>query len=177
MTENMIEKLRAKGWSPDEIAQALRVMTEAQNEKTEVVRYMDRVVYWTLLFFVLIGNFILSIITIPFIVFAPAVFLFPMVFVISFTFGALYDLVLYDINKIEGAKQFLPQILLPALALINSYISLNLAHTLADKIGVVQIPSTDTFMPIIYVIGFMAPFWYTQRTNFWEKALSKQSAK
>ncbi len=175
MVENKIEELRAKGWTPDEIAQALRIMTEAQNDKAGIVRYMDRIVYWTLLFFVLIGNFVISIITIPFIVFAPAVFLYPMVFIVSFTFGALYDLVLYDINKIEGARQFLPQLLLPSLALINSYISINLASVLANTMGINEVPHIQAFIPVVYVLGFMAPFWYTRRTNFWEKVFARQT--
>ncbi|MEK6874984.1 MAG: hypothetical protein AABX52_04515 [Nanoarchaeota archaeon] len=169
MVENLIEKLRSKGWTPDEIAQALRVMTEAQSQKTDLVRFMDRIVYWALLFAILVGNFVISIMIIPFIVFAPQIFLYPMVFLIAATFGALYDLILFDINKIEGVKQFMSGLLLPSLALINIIISIRLAYILASIIGI----QLNVYMPVligvVYVSGFMAPFWFTQRTNFWER--------
>ena len=172
MVENMIERLRAKGWTPDEIADALRVMNQAQSQKSKTIRAMDRCAYWGLLFIILIGHFVVSVIMIPFMVFATPLYVYAMILVIAATFGALYDLILYDINTIEGSTQFMPGLLLPALAIINIYVSISLATSLAIKVGAPISGSAPFIIGAMYLLGVMAPYWFTQRTRFWEQVFT-----
>lgn len=150
-----------KGWTIDEIESAIAILKRAPESKTRFVRILDKVVFWVNLVLALTGNFIISVVLIPFMLFASPAYLYPSLFIVGLSFGALYDMVVFDIERIEDAPKIFVGPFLLAIALINIYIITTLNNYLAERIEFSQGMHMPLLVAVVYSAGFMAPYVWT----------------
>jgi len=162
-------ELLQKGWTIDEIEAAISIMKDAGASKSKFVRFLDKVVFWVNLILAMTGNFIISVVLIPFMLFAPTAFLYPILFVVGLAFGALYDMVVFDIEKIDAAPKIFVGPFLLAIALVNIYIITALSNRLATAINYPSGIHTPILVAVFYTSGFLAPYIYTH----WQEILQK----
>ena len=172
MDENQItQDLRKKGWTEEEIAQAVRGMQDAVKSKGRFTRFLDQIVYWFFLMLTLLGNFIATVVLVPFMLLvAQPVLLYPVVVVVAVSFGALMDNIIQDILDIPNAQKIMPELFLPAIALMSVYIMVRLNNEIAM---VMQLPygiHEPIIMGIFYTSGFMLPYYFT-----WQKKKAAQA--
>jgi hypothetical protein len=151
------ERLRQKGWTENDIQQALQIIQKAQAKKTKPLLFLDSIIYWLVLFAALIGNFIISIILIPFMLTITGFKLIAIIILIGFAFGAFFDLLIRDIKNLENKDVIIAGIFLPLLALMNVSLMVRFANYLQLQMGLLTPQHDPWVISAIYVCAFMLP--------------------
>lgn len=93
--------LLSKGWSVSEIDRASSIIEEAENKKHLGAKFLDKTIYWALLFLLLVGNAVCSAFLIPFIFALSGNFIIFIVTVFGFAFGIFFSIIIADIRRTE----------------------------------------------------------------------------
>ena len=160
--------LEAKRWSEAEIKDALKTFAIADKEPEQHARF-NQMVYFLALFMSLVGNFSVTIILIPFLLLAEPLFLYPGLFIIALSFGGLFDLIVYDIEKISESPRFKQGLFLFGIAVINIWMITSLSSYMSELVGLVSDPMVAFMIGCVYVAGFMIPHIITRSTGLIEK--------
>ena len=84
-----------------------------------------------------------------------------MIFLIGLAFGALINVILIEIHKIEVKKHIIPGLLVGAIALINVYIMTKLANVLEIKLKLLTPEHDPIIVSAVYVTAFLIPHLIT----------------
>ena len=155
---DLTERLKQKGWSDDDIYKAVAIIERGKQKKTKKSSFFDSIMYWLVLLVALIGNFIISIILIPFLVAMHGVSLYTIIIIIGFAFGAFFDLLIRDIEKVQNKDVIIAGIFLPLLALINVILMVNFSNNLQEVIGLTNVPHNPIIIGSVYVASFILPY-------------------
>jgi len=153
------ETLLRKGWARQEARRTSYILATAHEAKTPILKFFDSLVYWTALGIAILGNFVLSIVLIPFLLILSGLSLYFALLLIGLAFGALLDFLLRIIERI-GRQDIIAEIFIPAIALINVYIMTNLANVLALKIQLPLGVHNPLLVSVTYVIAFTLPHFF-----------------
>ena len=160
--EQLKEAVSEKPWSPEEKARVLDIIERGRKKKSKRIQFADEIVYWVFLLVAIIGNFILSVVLVPFMLILTGFYLFAVLFIIAFAFGLLINSVIKEIHKIEAKPHIIPIILIIALALINVYI----IATFTNKLEILLQLTTPAHDPLLisstYAIAFVVPYLYSE---------------
>lgn len=160
--EQLKEAVSKKPWSPEEKARVLKIIEEGRHKKSKRTVFADEFVYWIFLFIAIIGNFILSVILVPFMLILTGFYLFAVLFVIALAFGMIINSILKELQKIETRPHVIPIVLIMVLALINVYI----IATFTNKLEILLQLTTPAHNPLListtYAIAFMIPYLYSE---------------
>ncbi len=155
---DLTQRLREKGWTEEDIYKALSIIERGDLKKSKKIAFLDSIIYWIVLFVALIGNFIISIILIPFMLAMSGLRLYAIIIIIGMAFGAFFDLLIRDIEKIQKKDVIIAGIFLPLLALINVSLMVNFANHLQKTLGLITPEHSSIIIGIIYVFAFVAPY-------------------
>ena len=108
--ESLKEAVSQKPWSPEEKERVLGIIDRGREKKTQKVRFMDEIVYWVFLIISILGNFILSVVLVPFMLILTGFYLFAVLFIIGLAFGMLINSNMREIQKIEAKKHIIPKL-------------------------------------------------------------------
>ena len=160
--EALKEAVAQKPWSPEEKARVLEIIQKGREKKTKKAQFLDEIVYWVFLAMAITGNFILSVVLVPFMLILTGAYLLAILFAISFAFGMLINTILREIQKIETKKHIIPILLIVSLAMINVYIITRFTNKLEVLL---QLP-TPAHNPILisatYVLAFIIPYLFSE---------------
>lgn len=157
------ERLRQKGWTREEIIQTLEILKKDHERRSWVMKWLNRIIFWGALVLLIFGNMVISVVLIPIMLIATSFLLYPGLLVIGGTFGALYTIVIGDIEKIEDTPKIMPELFIPAIALINVYIMTVLSNQLALILNMNRAIHTPIFVAAAYVAGFVVPLIYLKK--------------
>jgi len=164
-TQQIAQDLRKKGWTEQEIQTTISAIQKAPEQKGKFTKFLDQIVYWFFLLLAILGNFISAVVLVPFmLLIAQPVLLYPVVVIVAASFGALMDNIIQDILEIPNAVKIMPELFLPAIALISVYIMVNLNNQIAELLQLPYGIHEPVLMGIIYTMGFMLPYYFT-----WQK--------
>lgn len=163
------KELEAKHWSKSEIEQALKAFQYADKNIPYKHATFNQMVYFLALVMSLVGNFAITVMLIPFIVLAEGIYLYPGLFIISLAFGGLFDLIVYDIEKISEAPRFKQGLFLFAIAVINIWLIIELSGYMGELVGLVRDISVPIITGAVYVSGFMIPHLISRKTKLIEQ--------
>lgn len=165
MLEDLKKKLTEKGWTEKEIESTMGILEkpDANPRSKEYRRKMNPLIYWIALLMAIIGNFIVSVILIPFFLVLQGIVLYAIIILLGLVFGALFSLLLGDIEKASSQKNMvIGWLFIPAIAAINIYVVANISNELKEiliKSAIIQNPLT---ISITYVAAFILPYVATQ---------------
>ena len=130
-----------------------------QNRKEDVVTKSARIIYWVSLFAAIVGNFISSVILVPFIVMLETrLTLYSVVMILGLVFGALFNFLLNDIQRLDPTHQVVSGAVIPALAVINVYIMVEVAKTVGTALEI-NVNQSAVIISILYVSMFTIPYF------------------
>lgn len=155
LTYDQLQALREKHWQPHQIARATSILQSAGEMKTDAVKLLDSVIYWGALLVAILGNFVLSIVVIPILLAFDDLSLVLAIAVIAAAFGVLMDVVLREIEHLRHRTIIIPELFIPALALINVYIITTLTNSAAVIAGLQT--HNPWVVSVMYVCGFSLP--------------------
>lgn len=156
---SITENLREKGWEEHEINHALEIMhsEEKQQKHIHIKKDMNKTIYWTVLLVLTIGNFLISIIMIPFLLVLETYQVEIIVTVIGLIFGSLFNLIIRDIEHIESKHHFAAALFIPALAIINVFVMVSVANTFSARFNLMN-AKNPVFVSLFYVGAFVIPY-------------------
>ena len=175
MNEVIIQNLKKKGWTEKDIYQALSIIQDADTKKSKKIMFLDSMIYWIVLFVALIGNFVISIVLIPFMLAIEGLRLYALITVIAFAFGAFFDLLIRDIEKVEKKDIVIAGLFLPALAIINVSFMVKFTNYLQNMLLLGNIQHNPLIISMIYVIAFMLPYLIKDTLTYRSKFINTKS--
>ncbi len=159
MAKTLAQKLAEKGWTKEEIDKTLNIMysPEKSEGRAGYTRRINPIIYWTALIVMIIGNLIVSVVLIPFLLLLTGFQLYLVIAITAFAFGAMFNLVINDIEHIDPQHHIIAGIFIPAFAIVTVFVMVNVANRLSF---VVQSPiqQSPVVVSIIYVVFFMLPY-------------------
>ena len=158
MNEDLMWRLRKKGWTDEDIYHAVKIIERGRKKKPKNIIFLDSMVYWVALLIALVGNFIISIILIPFMISMSGVKLYAIITIIGFAFGAFFDLLIRDIKKIQNKDVIIAGIFLPLLALINVNLMVTFSNYLQEVFKLSTVQHNPMVISVMYVIAFIIPY-------------------
>lgn len=151
------EELRQKGWTMTEIRKAESIL----ERKAEHDIHFSKIVFWSALLVIILGNIVISLVLIPFLVFFNPWALHVIIVVLAFMIGALYNFLITDIGHLQQKHHIAASIIVPITAIVNLVIMvISLNKFLAEK-GL-----TTNYNPwalsILFAIVFILPFLWSK---------------
>lgn len=147
--------LKEKGWPNHHIERTISTLHSASGLKSDSVKILDNLVFWGLLVIAVLGNFALSIVLIPVLVAFTNVALLITVAVLAIAFGFILDVVLREIEHLQKSHLIIPELFIPAIALINIYVITNLSNKLIVELNLVT--HNPWIVSVVYITGFLIP--------------------
>lgn len=156
--EKLIRNLRKKGWSEEEIEKTARIMQRFEAASENRHKKLNVILYWSVLFIAIIGNFILSVVLIPFMLVLSNYQLYFIIMIIAVAFGLLFNLIIRDIEYLDRKHHVIAGIFIPTIAIINVSIMVNVSNNLMRLSKINNVPQNPIAISIIYVVFFVLPY-------------------
>jgi len=156
-TDKMIkeETLRKKGWSEEEIKKAMKIL--GKKRQTFSTDKLMPHVYWISLLLTIVGNLFVSVMMLPFVLYASGISLFVIIGVIAITFGSLFNILLKDIETVDPKHHVIVGIFMPAFALVVVWVIFDLSNNFIKHSGSSIRMNHPIIISAIYSIGFAIP--------------------
>jgi len=162
MREGFKDKLREKGWSDDDIAKAAGIWDSVSERSGS--KHLDLFVYWAGLVVSIILNVVVSGIIIPMMFMIHGLALIGLVFVMALFFGWIFYILIRDIENMEVHHHIIAGLFIPAIALVNVFIIVNIGNRLISGLpSLLDVPKVSPFqISVVYAIGFTVPYLVSQ---------------
>jgi len=158
MPQDLRTRLLEKGWTEEDINRAVQIIESAKEKKSNAIKIIDSIVYWVVLLVTIVGNLILSIILIPFLLTLSHFQLYLIITIIAVTFGFLFDLLIRDIENLEQKHYIMAGIFIPSLAIINVFFMVRFANYLTRIMRFSNIQHNPLIVGIVYTFAFIMPY-------------------
>jgi len=134
-----------------------KIIRDAEVSKPSWVRNIDVALYWVFLFLVIIGNFVVSVVLVPFFLVFSGIALYFSLFFVGLSFGWLFGFILDSLERMQTRQHIIWSIFIPALALINVAIFAILSNKLIILLKLSTPPHNPFFVGAFYVLGYVLP--------------------
>lgn len=156
--QKLIQKLRDKGWTEEDINNTVKIMERIENASGGHQKRFNVVLYWAVLFIAILGNFILSVVLIPFLLVLSNYQLYFIILLVGASFGLLFNIIIREIEYLDTKNHIIPGIFIPAIAIINISIMTDLSNYLMKVSNIDNTPHNPFAISIIYVVFFIIPY-------------------
>jgi hypothetical protein len=146
-----------KDWSPDLAAKTERILRTAEKAKSAGMRFVDSSLYWLLLIIAIIGNFIVSVVLVPFLIALKGWPLYLSLLLISVSFGGMFSFILHNLEQLKSKQHIIASVFIPCLALINVAIFAMLSNKLIILMKLGTPPHNPLLIGAVYVFGYVLP--------------------
>lgn len=146
-----------KEWDIDLAVKTEKILRRAESSKPSWVRTLDSALYWVLLFIAIIGNFVVSVVLVPFLLILKGFALYFSLFFIGASFGWVFGFILHSLEKLQKEQHIIWSIFIPCLALINVGIFAVLSNKLIILLKLSTPPHNPFFVGAFYVLGYVLP--------------------
>jgi len=146
-----------KEWSADLAAKTEQILKRAEQRKPQWVKHLDKTLFWVLLLTAIVGNFIISVVLVPFLLIMKGPSLYFSLFFIGASFGWIFSFILHSLERIERHQHIINSIFIPCLALINVGIFAVLSNKLIILLDLTTPPHNPFFVGGFYVLGYVLP--------------------
>lgn len=147
-----------KGWTAADVKKTRDILAHAEAEKSTSILFLEQTAFWIALLIAIIGNFVVSVIIVPFLLLLHGASLYLTIFVIGVTFGTLINVLIGYIEKLGAGKHIIAGAFIPALALINIYIITRFSNDLEILLQLTTPPHSPMLVSVVYVISFVIPY-------------------
>jgi len=144
-------------WSTDFAAKTADILKNAEKLKPAWIRHVDGSLYWVMLFLAVVGNFILSVVLVPFLLTLKGASLYATLLLVGASFGWMFSFILHNIESLRKGQHIIASIFIPCLALINVGIFAVLSNKLIILMNLTTPPHNPFLVGAVYVLGYVIP--------------------
>jgi len=152
------EELLRRGFSKKEALRTINIIKKAEENKTAIIKILDSMVYWLLLLIAIVGNLIISIVLIPFLLVLKPIPLYFVIILLASMFGFLFDQVIRETEHLKLREHILAWLFIPALSVIDTYYMTSFANYLKTTLDIAKGFNSPIYVSILYVCAFIAPY-------------------
>lgn len=150
----MNRKLEEKGWSEKEIKQAEAILDE---ESKHEIHYAQ-IIFWSALLVIVIGNFVVSLVLIPFLLVLNSYVLFSLVIILGGTIGFLYNFLIRDIGHLQRKHHIIAGIIIPLVAVFNLGVIVYATNSFISKLDVVN-QHNPWMISVVFAVAILLPYF------------------
>lgn len=118
---------------------------------------LNSILYWMILIISIIGNFIVSIVLVPFLLVLQGFALYLTLFTIGLSFGWYFTFLIRSIEKIKTGPRIIASVFIPAIALINIIIIVLMSNKLILLLDLRTGFHSPIFVGAAYVFAYVLP--------------------
>jgi len=146
-----------KEWSSDLAVRTEEILSHAEQRKPGWIKTVDGALYWVLLIIAIVGNFIVSVVLVPFLLILKGAPLYFSLFFVGASFGWVFSFILHNLEKLQREQHIIASVFIPALALINVGIFAVLSNKLIILLKLTTPPHNPFLVGAVYVFGYVLP--------------------
>lgn len=150
--------LAAKGWGRADIKKTADILAHAEAAKTPSMKFLEQSAFWVALITAIVGNFIISVVLVPFLLLLDGIGLYFTIFIVGVTFGALFNVLIHYIEDLGAGQHIVAGAFIPALALINVYILAHFSNRLEILLQLPTAAHSPLAVSATYVFAFVLPY-------------------
>ena len=152
------EKLSEKGWKEEEIEHALSIMKPGEARSPAIQPSANPLLYWLTLLISIIGNFLIAVAIIPFLIVLSNLQLYVVIALLAASFGAMFNFLINTMEHLDPSHHVVAGVFIPALAAITIFVMVNVSNRLASffKSPIIHNP---VWVAVVYVVIFSAPYF------------------
>ncbi len=154
----LVESLRRKGWSEEDIKKTLEILNSAPKTKPS---FFYKIVYWIALIAAVIGNLFVAIILVPLLLLFNHILLYLVIAFLGVSFGALFNSLLTQIESFGEKTYIVSGLFIPALAFINMFFMVQLINIIITTLKVTTM-QPSFLVAIVYGFLFLTPYLITK---------------
>ena len=172
------QKLKEKGWTEEEINHAMSVMygKEPGTDKYQYKRGINPVLYWAGLIIAIVGNLMICVALIPFILVLNQTLSYIIISVLGMGFGGMFYFLLTDLERVNPTHHVVAGVFIPAIALITMYVMADIVNYVARTIGL-NVTHNPIIISVIYVVSFTLPYAIGKLLELKELKAAKKAEK
>ena len=155
--ENLINRLKKKGWEKKDISKAVEIIHNAKQLKTAETRFLEKRIYWILLVVIIVANFAISVALIPVLMALNGIALYSVIAILGIVFGLLFELVIRSIEHLEKHHHIWLAVLIPATALANIFVIVRISNNLTRALGLKNFQN-PLIVAFAYAASFVLPY-------------------
>ncbi len=150
--------LNRRNWSKADLRATADILAHAEAEKSPTMRFVEQSAFWTALLIAIVGNFIVSVVLVPFLLLLNGFGLYFTVFIIGVTFGIVFNVLVHYIEDLGENQHIIAGAFIPALALINMFIIAHFSNRL-EILLLLETPAHSAVgISVTYVAAFVIPY-------------------
>jgi hypothetical protein len=158
ISEKLRKTLEEKGWETKDIEKAINIMQNAPGYSPEKQSKISSILYWMTLLLIIVGNLLLSVVLVPFLLVISGPVLYIMVSAVALVWGLLFNIVIDDIEELDEKHHIIAGIFIPFIAVFNVYMIVNLSNAVDKALNISEIQQNPWIVGGVYVLAFMLPF-------------------
>lgn len=151
------QHLRMKGWSNEEIRKTEEMLGHAEKVKHPGLRFLEKAVFWFLLFLTVVGIFCVGLEVAPALLFLNNTTIGFILGLLGLCLGTLYTLLLQDIEWLQGHHHLLGFFLLAVAAVLNTWFIVSLMNNIQIQLQYGQ-GHEPWFLAIVFALSLLAPY-------------------
>lgn len=156
MKIDKIELLK-KGWSTSEIDKASKIIEDAENKKHVGIKFLDKSIFWALLFLLIIINIVCTIVIVPFLFAIRNYSIDIIIAFLGFIFGVLFTVLIADIEKLEKSHHWTLVIVFVLSGVVNFGLLMNFINDFSQK-SKLPLVHNAYIIGTIYITAFLIPY-------------------
>lgn len=165
MTKHLHHKLLKKGWTLEEIKRLSDISKQAHESRTPFIKFLDKSVFWLFLAVAIVGNTIVSIILIPFMVYFTGVPLYTVIVILGLGFGIFLDMLIHDMEHLTTKHHVMAGLFILGLAVVTLVYMPAFASNFI-RIAGLDIEQRPMTIGIVYTVALIIPYISTKLIRF-----------
>ena len=155
------ETLLTRGFTKDEARKTVKILEQGKNKS--IFKEADAWMNYVLLIVAIIGNMIIAIMLVPFLLAFKTIPLYITIALIAVMFGYLFATIIRGLDE-KARGGVIAGLFLPAIALINSYFMVEFANFVTTTLTLPNEIHSPIIITAIYTSAFIAPFLFHKLT-------------
>lgn len=149
------EALLTRGFTKDEARKTVKILEQGKNKS--IFEQADTWMNYVLLIVAIIGNMIIAIMLVPFLLAFKTIPLYVTIALIASLFGYLFATIIKSLDE-KAKGGVIAGIFLPAIALVNSYFMVEFANFVTTTLTLPNKIHSPITITAIYTLAFVTPF-------------------
>ncbi|MFH1849866.1 MAG: hypothetical protein ABH879_06820 [archaeon] len=157
------KRMKDRSWSKEEIEHTDRLMTSPRlKEKHSHYRESSqRIIYWIAVYIMIIGNFMVAVALMPFLILLSGISAYAVVFSMGLIIGLIFNVLIQDLEHLHTRHKILGSLLVPILAILNIIIIVQATNRISDTLSIL-IHNSAVLLSVVYAAAFIIPYIYSQ---------------
>jgi len=156
-------RLLRKGWTKEELDKAEEIVNEKEaHDKSGSLVHSNRILFWSVMFVIIIGNALIAFILIPMILVFTELAMSVFSLIVGLLAGLLFNFLVWDIeDNLQRRHHVIAILAIPTLAIVNLYGIVRISNAINDVFQITAVREDPLSIAAFYVVGFLIPYLFT----------------